>query len=505
MAGALKYVLLIAIIAYIHAAIPSASFNILLGAPTSPFPHVWEESVGSGHFALGLRADWRSQLTRARHDCGFKRVRMHGMLDDDMSISLGPPQPNTSPPIPGGYSFVNMNSVIDFLASIGMDVFFEVGFMPRWLAANPSATVMHYRAITSPPRNYTEWGVVVESVARHLLTRYGEQTVAQWYFEVWNEPNIHFWTGSQQTYFQLYRETWDAFRRVSRSFRVGGPATSGAGTWIPEFLEYCNTSGLAPPDFLSTHWYAGGNKGSIYQDAEQPIQKVHEMANGIPIAITEYGGSWAHVPQLDEPAYAPFIISTAARTQNLTHIMSLWAFSDVFEENGFPAGNVTYCGGFGLMNFYGVPKPSYRAMQLLHWAGDNRVPVAESDDGTCQTAEVLAIQNSTHLAVFVTNHAPLPLEGEDTVSTCDVHLDVGTAAPAFVARIDDDHVNPKKAWQDMGYPKYPTPKQIAKLEAASELHLEPIRPNPDGTLSLRMPRGLAVIFMPLKSEFHIQF
>ena len=91
-------------------------------------------------FALGLHADWRAQLTRARADIGFKR--MHGMLDDDMSVSLGPPQPDTQPPIPGGYSFVSLNSLIDFLSSIGMDAFFEVRFMPRWLAANTSATVM---------------------------------------------------------------------------------------------------------------------------------------------------------------------------------------------------------------------------------------------------------------------------------------------------------------------------------------------------------------------------
>merc|ERR1711865_258787 len=110
-----------------HAALQSASFNVLLGAPSSPFPHVWEESVGSGHFALGLRADWRAQLTRARADIGFKRVRMHGMLDDDMSVSLGPPQPDTQPPVPGGYSFVSLDSVVDFLSSIGMDAFFEVG------------------------------------------------------------------------------------------------------------------------------------------------------------------------------------------------------------------------------------------------------------------------------------------------------------------------------------------------------------------------------------------
>ena len=346
---------------------------------------------------------------------------------------------------------------------------------------------MHYRAIASPPRSYTEWGQVVETVARHLYERYGGETIAKWYFEVWNEPNIHFWTGApqQDTYFHLYNETLQAFRRASSRFQVGGPATSGGGTWIPEFLEFCNTSGVGMLDFVSTHWYGGGNKGTIYKDAAPTMQKIHDMANGIPVVISEYGGSWAHVEQLDEPSYAAFIVSTAGRTQNLTDIMSLWAFSDVFEETGFPAENVTYSAGFGLMNVYGVPKPSYRAMQLLHWAGDNRVPVVRGG-GTCTTADVLALINSTHLALFVTNHDPLPLKGEDHVNTCEVHLNVSGAGPALVARIDDDHVNPKKAWEALGYPKYPTPDELAKLEVASELRLEPLGPNPDGTLSLRI-------------------
>jgi len=317
------------------------------------------------------------------------------------------------------------------------------------------------------------------------------------YFEVWNEPNIHFWTGFPQrdTYFQLYHETVDAFRRVSKRFRVGGPATSGGGTWFPEFLQYCNASGVGTPDFVSTHWYAGGNKGTIYNDGKEAIQKIRDMAGSIPLALTEFGGSWAHVDQLDDPSYAAFIVSTVAQTQNLTDIMSLWAFSDVFEENGFPASNVTYSAGFGLMNVYGVPKPSYRAMQLLHWAGHKRVPVARND-GACTTANVLALRNASHLAVFVTNHAPLPLEGKDPVNTCDVHLNIGGGGPAVVVRIDDEHVNPKKAWQAMGYPKYPTRKQLAELEVASELHLEPLEADADGTFSIQMPRGLAAIFVP---------
>ena len=43
------------------------------------------DCVGSGHGALALRADYRDHLTRVQRDIGFKHIRGHGLLDDDMS------------------------------------------------------------------------------------------------------------------------------------------------------------------------------------------------------------------------------------------------------------------------------------------------------------------------------------------------------------------------------------------------------------------------------------
>ena len=61
----------------------------------------------------------------------------------------------------------------------------------------------------------------------------------QWYFEVWNEPNIDFWGGipRQQSYFDLYAHTArDSEKSVSPRLRVGGPATAAAA-WVQRFPE----------------------------------------------------------------------------------------------------------------------------------------------------------------------------------------------------------------------------------------------------------------------------
>ena len=81
---------------------------------------------------------------------------------------------------------------------------------------------------------------MITHFAQHLVDRYGIDEVAQWYFEVWNEPNIDFWNGiprDKKSYFELYDHTARALKAVSPRLRVGGPATAAAH-WVDDFLKY---------------------------------------------------------------------------------------------------------------------------------------------------------------------------------------------------------------------------------------------------------------------------
>ena len=99
--------------------IPVATSNaqtFTVAQATTPWHHHWEESIGSGHAALTSRADWRAHLTRCATELGVKRTRFHGLLDDDFQISLQEGQPN----------YINLDSLIDFHLSIGMEPLFVV-------------------------------------------------------------------------------------------------------------------------------------------------------------------------------------------------------------------------------------------------------------------------------------------------------------------------------------------------------------------------------------------
>lgn len=228
-----------------------------LNAPTHTLHHPWRHCVGSGHATLALRADWQAQLRTARTELGFRHVRFHGLFDDDMGTLVCQQEKLL-------YSFFNADQIFDFLIEIGMRPIVELSFMPTALSSG-DGTVFHYQGNITPPKDMTQWHELIGKITAHWVDRYGIDEVAQWYFEVWNEPNLPaFWTGTQEQYFALYATTARAIKDVDTRLRVGGPATA-ANAWIPEFQQYCLEHDV-PVDFISTHLYPTDALGEVDSD-----------------------------------------------------------------------------------------------------------------------------------------------------------------------------------------------------------------------------------------------
>jgi xylan 1,4-beta-xylosidase len=452
-----------------------AHFRFHLSAPAAPLPHVWEHTVGSCHAPLALRADWQAQLRRCRQELGFRHVRFHGLLSEAGTLVRH-----------GGqliYSFFNADRIVDFLLSIGMRPFVELSFMPAALASG-SATIFSYRGNVTPPADYRAWAELVRRLVAHWAGRYGVDEVRRWYFEVWNEPNLRsFWAGTQQEYFELYRHTAEAIKGIDAGLRVGGPATA-ANAWLPEFLDFCEQHEL-PADFVSTHHYPNDPLWSPDQDTESELAggrrgilrewavACRQQARGRPLFYTEWNASSnPRYPRQDEAYAAAFAVKTALEVSGLVESYSFWTFTDIFEENYFPSQ--PFHGGFGLLNLYGVPKPVYRAFELLHRLGDEHWPA----EGTHDTVDAWAVRREAGaqdrpagLTVLLTNHA-LPRQPIETET---VGVELADAPPPRSVTLEriDDHASAKAAWLRMGAPEYLNPAEVERLEEASRLTSEP--------------------------------
>ncbi len=110
--------------------------------------------------------------------------------------------------------------------------------------------------------------------------------------------------------------------------------------------------------------------------------------------------------------------------------------------------------------------------KLLHGLGNCLYPVR----GSHGTVDVW-VSGGDGCATVVVIDSAMPRH-EIAAESVRVRL-VGARRPvsALLSRIDEDHVNPRRAWQEMGEPNYPNPRQVEALHTASALRpqVHPLR------------------------------
>jgi xylan 1,4-beta-xylosidase len=454
-----------------------AQFCVTDPAPSRRLEHHWELALGGPHAAFALRADFQEQLRRCKRELGVERLRCHHWFGREVGTVVRHRDELR-------YSFVGVDRITDFLLEIGMQPLVELSFMPEALASGPT-TVFHYQANVTPPKDPAEWSELVGRLAAHFHDRYGSQATGGWLFEVWNEPNLAaFWPATMEQYFELYRSTAESLKRVHPNLRVGGPVTAKS-QWIDEFMAFCKHG--APVDFVSTHQYPTDALGSeststLEQLAKAPrgvmcdqARAAREVIGALPLYYTEWSVTSNPRDTLHDQSYAAaYAIRTALEWVGIVDGSSWWTFTDIFAENYFPAA--PFHGGFGLLNIDGVAKPVYRAFQLLHELGDELLQV----EGAHPTVNCWVARRGTRVDVVLVNLSP-PFSALNSEMVT-VRLDnVGRPSRARLRRIDADHVNPLRTWEELGKPEYPNARELSLMHDASALRDESISVSMIGT------------------------
>ena len=529
------------------------SISISSDATTSgkPLDKFWSTCVGAGRANEALRSSWLEQMKLVHDECGFQFVRFHGLFHDDMFVyQVG----KDGKPI---YNWQYVDDVFDRLLAMGVRPFVEFGFNPTdplkpeilseeekkpkapgipakkdWLGC------FWWKANAIPPSDNAKWCALVDAFLRHCIQRYGIEEVRKWYFEVWNEPNLDFFFhgGTEQKYFQLYKDTAQAVKKVDTSLRVGGPATSNfqfavrgketaplkkiAGDvdavekldwrpiWLENFLSYCSANKL-PLDFISCHPYpkdfpldpiAGKvriNRGADATKKDLTLIRDLRDQSAYPkaeIQLTE----WSSSPSSRDFSHdllpaATFVVKSNLDSTGLANSLSYWTFTDVFEEKG--AGDTIFHGGFGLINYQGIVKPTYHAYRFLNRLGDQ---VLSKSNGAIITRH----PDSGKVTALLYNY---PVEEKFAVPMCESMEDaeaeqaVGTPriadltlkglpanAKVKVTTLDKDHGNAVAAWKAMGSPEPPNREQVQALrKSAMALKEETLQADASGAFSMK--------------------
>jgi len=464
------------------------------GAPAHPFPHFWEMMFGSGRAILSLRESYRADLRETKRITGLEFVRFHAIFHDEVGVY---DEDKDGQPI---YNFSYVDQIYDGLLENHVRPFVELSFMPKKLTSDPNA--LHpfwYKQNVAPPKDWNKWEQIVENFARHLVNRYGVEEVAQWYFEVWNEPNIDFWAGNpkEETYYELYDHAARAIKRVNPRLRVGGPATAQAA-WVDRFLAHCKEKNV-PVDFASTHVYGNDKAEDVFGTHEKiprtqmvcrAVRKVHDQIAASPYPNTpliwsEFNADYSNDRKVTDSAFmGPWMADTIRQCDGLTQMMSYWTFSDVFEEQGVV--KTPFYGGFGLLAERSIPKAAFNDFALLHQLGDARLEV-NSDSA------LVTRRKDGSLAIAAWNLF-LPEESGSPKTLTLRFNNLGAARSARITIVDGEHGSPLPEWDKLGQPASPTLQQIEALERAAALPLPQRQDLKNGSLTLTLqPHALALI------------
>jgi xylan 1,4-beta-xylosidase len=450
------------------------------------------------------------------------------------------------------YSWTILDQIFDAYAAAHVRPMVELGFMPKELSTHPDPYHIGWplkpgeeEGWSFPPKDYKRWQELNRQVAAHMAERYGKETVATWYWEVWNEPDgKYYWKGTEDEYNKLYDYAVAGVRQAIPNARVGGPATTGPGSgtqskaseYLRAFLAHCTTNkslatgGPIPLDFISFHVKGRPNvvDGHVQMGLDHELKNAAEgftivrqfpKFQRLPIILSEADpeGCAACSARLYPPnAYrnGPLYPSyTAAAMKGLLELadreqvnllgMLTWAF----EFEGKP-----YFEGYRTLATNGVDKPVLNVFRMAGLMRGNRVAAVSNGAAALDSILAHSVRQAPDIDALATSS-----NGEAAVLLWNYHDDdvAAPGAPVTVSiksippsvhrvllqqyRIDNHHSNAYTAWKEMGSPQNPTAEQYAQLQAAGQLQLfdSPKWMTPENgaiNLDVQLPRmGLSLL------------
>lgn len=420
------------------------------------------------------------------------------------------------------YNWVIVDSIFDTFVVRGMKPLVEIGFMPEALSVKPQPYQHNwspanayndiYTGWAYPPKDYNKWRELVYQWAKHCVERYGENEVASWYWEVWNEPNIGYWKGTFEEYCKLYDYAADGLKKAFSRARIGGPhstdpSNEGANAFLRRFLEHCvrgknyATGKMGSPlDYIGFHAKGGPrvvddrvqmNIGRHLLNISKGFEAVASFPElkHLPIIIGESDPegcaacSIEHHPQnayRNGTMYSSYTAASFARKYELARkygVNFIGAVSWSFEFE-----NQAWYAGFRDLATNGIDKPVLNVFRMFGMMKGDLVAVKSSAplsaeemcrNGVRTSADInsLASVDDHSVAVMVWNYH----DDDYPASPSEVDVSIKNIAERRVLithyRIDDQFSNSYEVWKAMGEPQNPSPEQLKILERSGQLQM----------------------------------
>ncbi len=404
------------------------------------------------------------------------------------------------------YNWQIVDEVFDLFLSNNLKPLVSFTYMPSAIASRLKKKNPWSYANVSPPNDYEKWQEIIFNVVDHLKTRYGSDEISQWYFEVWNEPDLphFFWIdhpnkkrypyrGNNKEYFKLYDYSIEGAIAAEKRIKIGGPAIAGdielfINRWFPHLVSgknFATGEKGTRIDFLSRHCY-GNIEDKILNMIKMFVDGVKRqnktIANSTDFIITEYGPSTLPKPWLNTRYVASWVVKLVdgilylgdrEGKEYIPDMMYFWTLPipPNFDKH------------FGLATAFGnknnpsprtiVKRPVFNAFDALSRLDSTQVKVEGTSFG--DPLHAIATKSGDESIHILLYHIDENDRRNNKKQSFPIKINIKNLpfetfkSELFV--IDEDHSNGFSLWRKMGSPKPPTSDQIKKLQQQDDLDL----------------------------------
>nr|WP_312986014.1 helix-turn-helix domain-containing protein [Clostridioides sp.] len=370
--------------------------------------HYWKKLSTFGRASVGLRNNFKKQLSEFQREINFEYIRVSGLFMEDMMIYSFSDNGKIS------YNWSEVDKILDMFVKVKVKPFIEMDFIYESKNFDNDNKDYLWKVNMSPLININLWTEVILEFMKHCIDRYGFEEVVSWCFEVWNYPDYkHFQSnGRGDEYLEYYKNSIKIIKSISKRCKVGGP-TINHGSIIEhkcllDIVEFCKKNNI-DLDFLSVNIHTAYvelkevEENILYNknrkdkhEIESQIKKIYYDKNctiktlqlvkselsdilnsNFEIHVIEWNTSSQQEHLKHDASYvATFIIKNYLQSIRTSKFIDNNILPKLYEAKNLRISSIH--GGFGLLNNYGLKKTCYFAYYLLSKLGDTIID--QSDD-----------------------------------------------------------------------------------------------------------------------------
>ncbi|HEX5170042.1 MAG TPA: beta-xylosidase, partial [Cyclobacteriaceae bacterium] len=347
---------------------------------------------------------------------------------------------------------------------------------------------------------------------KHSVERYGKEEVITWLWEVWNEPDIPYWSGTFEEYCKLYDYAADGLKRACAECTIGGPHTTSprsdkAYNYLTKFIGHClkgknYATGKTGTPLQYIGFHAKGspemvdghirmNMGVQLKDVQRAFEAVNSFPElrDMPVIIGECDPEGcAACSETRDPKYG-YRNGTMYSSYTASSFARIYELMDQYKVNlrgavswSFEFEDQEWFAGFRDLATHGVDKPVLNVFRMLGMMNGERISVLSEnglsaadiiDKGVREKNDINAIasKNGNTVSVMVWNYHDDDLKGPSASVELTVN-GIGTGKVLVLHyRVDDQFSNSFEKWKGMGKPQQVTDDQYKALERYGQLQL----------------------------------